>query len=580
MLYLFLGAFAAALLFWIIKDSRLHLQLSKTFRSRVMVPAIAITILIIIAMAVYFLLHEIRSGDLGGALRTKHLAELTLNVLAGLGVGFFISYCIRIRSFKIAHLGILAILIVIGSGPQYWSVWLTSLGITRIGQVEFSQTQSGSKAIYLDGTAGESSSSVSIQQLSALFYSDLLKWIDRDNDINELLGNRDAEDIDYTKRIKTSLGWLTRFAACISAYESDDSNKYATTSVRRIVKPVAQGFYDILNSLPAGYAYSTIKNRESIAKNFVIRLNAAYSNLRELPLVPSTKVLGKNNCPIKKIHHEDFAEQLNVLAKLKSNYPYAIIGLAYLLKVGELDVVEREFSDILDNWINSYLETNPWNARTMTYIVRAYSTYDLLMAVDEQPREHMQEALEIKNQYLGVLQALLKHAARKDVLNNKDPDCKSSEHERIKGIIIAEILARNSFAVLAGKVVGKGDIYRDRDSIKYQRKALVYADKILRYTDPISATICLDSKRTRGFTDYLRATFLDTHASVKVHYARYEYNAKIIGTSGLIGVYKGAISKWNDALTAIDRYEKITNNSANTLRKDITDQISMVASDL
>ena len=473
---------------------------------------------------------------------------------------------------KIAHLGIMAILIVIGAGHHYWSTWLTSLGITRIGQVEFSKNQFDSKAFILAISNEESSSSVSIGELSALFSFDLLDMIDRDNDINERLGIQNANDIDNTKNIRESLGWLTRFAACISAYESDDPHKFATTSLRRIVKPVAQGYYDILNLPPAKDGRVSIKI--GIAKDFINRLNAAYSNLRELPLVPSTKVLGKDKCPIKKIYSENFVEQLNVLAKWKSDYPYAIMGLAFLLKVGELDIVEREFSDILDNWINHYLETNSRNARTMTYLVRAYSIYDLLMTVDEQPREHIQEWLEIKNQYLGVLQALIKHAAREGVLNDEDPDCKSSKHENIKGIIVTEIFARNSFADVAGRVVRKGDVNRKGDSIKYQRKALDYADEILRYTNAISANICLDSQRTRRITDYLRALLLDTHASVNVSYARYEYKARIIGASKLIRVYKGAISTWNDALTALDQYEATTENLPNETRQHINDQIN------
>ena len=453
--------------------------------------------------------------------------------------------------------------------------------------MEFSQYQLDSNASFLAGVPEASSSSVSILGLSVVFSSDLLKMIDRDNNINKLLGDRNDDEIYTTKAISQSLAWLTEFAACISAYLNDDPHKYATTSVRRIVKPVAQGFYDILNLPPPLNLPPAIggklsnKNAYAIVKDFINRLNAAYSNLHGLPLVPSTEDLVKNNCPINQIYPEEFAEKLTMFAIWKSEFPYAIMGLAYLLKVGELDIVEREFSDILDSWINSYLKKNPWNARTMTYLVRAYSTYDLLMAVDEQdeqPREHTQEALEIKYQYLGVLQAQLKHAAGENVLNNEDPDCKSSEHETIKSFIVAEISARNSFAGLAGKVVRNGDVNRIGDSIKYQSKALDYADEILRYTDPISAIICLDSEKARGITDYLRATFLDTHASVNVQYARYEYNAKIIGVSELIRVYKGAISTWNDALTALDQFEATTNNLAIELRKEITDHISALAS--
>ena len=569
MLYLILGAFAGVVTNWIIEKSRWNRQFSNTFRSRVTILASVLTILILIAIAVYFLPHEMSGGDLDRALRTKHLAGLTINVLTGLGVGIFISYCIRTRNFNTAQLGILVILVVIGTGPNYWSYWLTSLGIKKIGQVEFSNNQLESKAIYLPPNDNEHSSSlVSIHQISLTFSSELEGMKDRDKEINELLGSQKIEDANNTNKIIYSLDWLVQFAKCIAA--SGDQNKFETTSVRSIVKPVAQGFYDILNFLPLGYDGPSIQKREVITKNFINRLDAAYSSLRKLPLIPLTQVSIDKNCSINKINSNIFAENLKILAMWKSDYPYAIIGLAYLFKVSELDIVERKFSKILDNWINRYHQSNDPNARTWTYLVRAYSYFDLLMAVDQQPGEHTQEWFKIKIKYLGTLQELLKHAAMEEygLLNDDDPNCKTSKHENIKRIIVAEIFAKNAFADLAGKAV------KNMDSIEYQRKALDYARENLRYTDTISAINCLDSERTRGIADYIRAVLLDTHASVNVSYAKYNHNTGKIGVNELIGIYKGAISTWNDALAAIDQYEATTENLPNKIRQHIIDLIN------
>ena len=429
-----------------------------------------------------------------------------LPVFAGSVGGYLLLLWTNSLSYR--HLLILALLLFVGVGPDYFSKWLRELGIQEIGNVKFALTTAGITELVPSNFYSHNTPKISEfdqEQLLQLI-KQLPESIERDQARIKLLC--------YSKKMEE----CNQYKIKLDELES----KLKTIKLDNI----SRAKNDKERETAVEFSVNKIENFKTEEQDL-------YS---EYPYIELARVF---------------------------------LRLALLSKGFGHDHDSREIVDEFIEWINDYKWKINNNEFAAVFVVRAYAILDLILSNDQ--RYQTDEKLDIKQEYIESLQLLIGKLKKNTVLYEKNMgECyKLSEVSNLDKknveittkadlsiIIIAEILAKNNYLDIVSRSRPK--------KIRHFTTTISYREKLRNY--PLEECFGqLGNIATPNFVALIKANLLDTDASLTCSLFLNDSN-RHLGLTVL-----DCISKWSKALSILEGLQNsdIYSKHAKNLSKQI-----------
>ena len=510
-----------------------------------------------------------------------------LRYVCGFALGSLSSLFLHLRTFSVQHIVILLAIFLIGTGPQYWRHYVHTLGITKIGYVEFSDDLTFSTLLddfVISDKTPESSDPMSrIVKLTR----ESMKW---DHCYASKYGERYGDIANQS----TSLTLTEQNAQlCVEGkYQNvifEDNTDLANLQevLDNTIVRVAGYYchYNFDNDIPVTYVFLPFASNyrtlltleeeqvvEAVAQRLRTTLIVTFERLSELELTPEISEDGQckpSLSDLSKLRVPD-AEPLRKFVSASHRYPYAIIALVHLLeRMGETDLG----AEYLHEWILSNENTT-----SRQNLVRAHSVLDSLVRRmgTGKSKELEMEPDNVRLKYYNTLEALLDRISRRASTApqlsqsiGRENVCKENPIDSfVATMLYLKIWTINNF------------VYHT-----------VKGQNIIHYEKAREFTSILEECDTSDYITHIRpqppewlayvdkASFLDTYALATVTFLDYELRNGILDTNDYDireEMLREAIAAWSKAKEQLQHFTE--NYAAEAPKRFVSDAFSLLHS--